>query len=57
MKDPSVILLLRLKKDQLIRKAKEFGLSSEGNKDILAKRIAKWDESEQTRIWKAIANG
>lgn len=57
MNSPDVKLLLRLKKEWLIVKAKELGLSTEGNKDALAKRIAKEEEQVSTRCWRAIAGG
>jgi len=55
MNSPAVKLLLRLKKEWLEIKAEEFGLSTEGKKEDLAKRIAKKEEQESFRIWRAIA--
>ena len=57
MNSPDVKLLLRLKKEWLIIKAKELGLSTEGNKDVLATRIAKEEEQISSRYWRAIAGG
>ena len=55
MNSPAVKLLLRLKKEWLIVKAKELGLSTEGNKDALARRVAKKQEQDSARLWRAIA--
>ena len=45
------------KKDFIIKKAEELGLSTLGNKLVLAKRVAQKQEEESTRCWKAIING
>lgn len=50
-------MLLRFKKEWLVIKAKELCISTEGNKDVLARRIAKKQEQEMARIWSVIAEG
>ena len=55
--EPDVKLLMRLLKHQLIYFADECGVSIEGNKIDIAKRIAKHQRKEQERIYKSISGG
>jgi len=57
--EPGVKLLMKFRLDWLIVKAKELGiLKREGvRKEELAREINKAQEKEQTRIWRAIADG
>lgn len=57
MENPEVKILLNLKKDFIIKKAEELGLSTLGNKLVLARRVAQKQQEECIRCWKAISNG
>lgn len=54
MKDPNIVLLCRLTKSQLIFKATQLSLTTEGSKLDLAKRIADEESQQFSRMWNKI---
>jgi hypothetical protein len=56
MNEPAVKMLLAIKKEYLVIKAKNYELDPTGTKLELARRVAKYEEEKEQRAWKAIAN-
>ena len=57
MDEAGVKMLMQYKKWMVEKMAEERGLDSEGTKLQLARRIAKWDEEDSARRWRAIVDG
>lgn len=53
---PGVKLLLRLKRDWLVFKANEMGISPTGTKQQLAIRINQAEDEINSKYWDAISN-
>lgn len=55
MNEPALKMLLGIRKEYLVIKAKNYGLDPTGVKFELAKRIADHEEKISQREWKAIS--